>query len=146
MEGGDWRQGWCSPQQHHAQASRATGERIQSLRTKQATRAAMSSGATQYPRTQSAWKKELGASARQNGGGSRTGRDVHAAAEKLQKDGPFSSQPRRRWEGTYFGLDSDDEGADGDDDDDAGEHAEFLRGGSLQGGWSGAGCKGRVCD
>jgi hypothetical protein len=53
----------CSPHIHHAQAANATGARIQIIRTKQATKAAMSSGATQYPSTQRPWKNELCVSA-----------------------------------------------------------------------------------
>ena len=49
----------CSPHIHQAQATNATGARTQIIRTKQATNAAMSSGAMQYPRTQRPWKKDL---------------------------------------------------------------------------------------
>jgi hypothetical protein len=43
---------------HHAHAPRTMGTRIQMVRTKNATNAAASSGAMQYPSTQRAWRKD----------------------------------------------------------------------------------------
>lgn len=44
---------------HQAHAPSASGARTQIIRTKHDTSAATSRGAIQYPRTQSAWKKDL---------------------------------------------------------------------------------------
>jgi hypothetical protein len=99
---------------HHAQAPNAIGARTHMMRTKQAMRAAMSSGAMQYPRTQRPWKNDLDPSQvwiwpwgqKMN---------VHSAAEKL-------------------GLDRYDERADGDNDYYACEYCKRVRGRGL--GWS----------